>query len=199
MTITYVPFDASEEALPVDIQRVLTITQIYHLEISEENLLVGTLSQLLRLLPDLITLQIYSLSLDEIKELCDNECVLCSIKELCDIEFVLFSIKDRRQVTKVYLEKMNEIQEFYLLLMFCPNMAYFKVRRIINMDVKLFLRRVFETLDHDCNAHLRSLVFRVPAADDQMVKSLHKMINDEKLCIDYSIKRALDDIYLQWK
>jgi hypothetical protein len=156
------------------------------LEISEENMLVSTLSHILSLLPDLITLQIHSLSLDEIKELWDNEYFICSIKS-------------RSQITKVYLEKMNEIREFHLLLLFCPNMAYFKVRRIINMDVKLFLRRVFETLDHDCNAHLRSLVFRVPAADDQMVKSLHKMINDEKLCIDYSIKRALDDIYLQWK
>jgi hypothetical protein len=30
------------------------------------------------------------------------------------------------------------------------------------------------------------------------MKQLNKMIDDEKLLIDYTIKRVLDFIYLQW-
>jgi hypothetical protein len=54
-------------------------------------------------------------------------------------------------------------------------------------------------IHHDCNDHFRSLCFRVPAADDQMIKTLQKIIDDAKLLINYRIKRVGDDIYLQWK
>jgi hypothetical protein len=31
------------------------------------------------------------------------------------------------------------------------------------------------------------------------LKKLNKMINTEKLLVDYTIQRVCDDIYLQWK
>ncbi|CAF4650978.1 unnamed protein product, partial [Rotaria sp. Silwood2] len=43
--------------------RILTIAQIYHLEITEENVYVGTLIEDVSLLPELTTLKIHSLSL----------------------------------------------------------------------------------------------------------------------------------------
>jgi hypothetical protein len=42
------------------------------------------------------------------------------------------------------------------------------------------------------------LCFHVPAADDQTIKQLNKMIDDEKLLTNYTIKRVLDYIHLQW-
>jgi hypothetical protein len=50
-----------------------------------------------------------------------------------------------------------------------------------------------------CNHQLGLLCFRVPVADDEMVRKLEKMINSEKLIRDFTIERILDDIYLQWK
>ncbi len=46
---------------------------------------------------------------------------------------------------------------------------------------------------------LRSLCLRVSTADDQMIKTLQKMIDDEKLLINYTIKCVVDTIYLRWK
>jgi hypothetical protein len=45
---------------------------------------------------------------------------------------------------------------------------------------------------------LQLLCFQIPAADDQTIEQLNKMIDKEKLLIDYSIKHILDFIYLQW-
>ncbi len=50
-----------------------------------------------------------------------------------------------------------------------------------------------EIIDH----HLRSLCFRIPTADNQIVKKLEKMIDNEKLLVDYTIKRICDNIHLQ--
>jgi hypothetical protein len=43
------------------------------------------------------------------------------------------------------------------------------------------------------------LCFRVPAADDEMIKELEQMINHEKLLHQFVIKRVIENIYLQWE
>jgi hypothetical protein len=48
-----------------------------------------------------------------------------------------------------------------------------------------------------CDA-VRSLCFRILVADDQMIKIIGKMINDENLLNNYTLKRQLDYILLNW-
>jgi hypothetical protein len=93
---------------------------------------------------------------------------------------------------------MNHIEEIYFLLELCPHLIYLKVDCVRNMDMKLFVRLILKKLTTKYLHQLRLLCFHVRAADDQTIKQLNKMIDDEKLLFDYTIKRVLDFIYLQW-
>ena len=91
------------------------------------------------------------------------------------------------------------IEEVFILMVLFPYMTYFKIHGIYNMDVKTYLINILAEINYKCNDRLRSLCFCVPTADDQMIKTLEKMIDDNELFMDYKIKRVLNNIYLQWK
>ncbi|CAF2946029.1 unnamed protein product [Rotaria sp. Silwood2] len=83
LTLTYILPDSLHESVIVDIKRVLTIAQVYHLEIPEENIFIGALIEALNLVPELNTLKIYSLSLYEPRNLSFEEyMILCSIEDI---------------------------------------------------------------------------------------------------------------------
>jgi hypothetical protein len=67
------------------------------------------------------------------------------------------------------------------------------------MNVELFLQDILKNINNQNNEYLRLLCFRAPVADDKMIRKLEKMINEKKLLSDYTIKRVLNNIYLQWK
>jgi hypothetical protein len=164
--------------------RILTIAQIYHLEISAENVPINVLLETVNLLPELNTLKIHSLSLYKPRMLNEKELIILS------------SIEDRSQIRKVYLGKMNEIKELDFLFELCPYMEYLKIDYIKHMDFKFVLRYIIK---HDCNGCLHLLCFRIPTADDEMIKKLKSMIHFEKLLFNYTIKRVADNIYVEWK
>jgi hypothetical protein len=92
---------------------------------------------------------------------------------------------------------MNNIEEIYFLLELCPHLIFLKVE-YIHMDTKSFVQLVLSKLKTKYLHQLQELCFYVRAADDQTIKRLKKIIDDEKLLIDYTITRVLDFIYLQW-
>ncbi|CAF4048302.1 unnamed protein product [Rotaria magnacalcarata] len=65
LTIEYINLHDIHETLTADTARVLAIAQIYHLDMTEENVYVGALIETVRLLPELTLLKIHSLSLHE--------------------------------------------------------------------------------------------------------------------------------------
>jgi hypothetical protein len=156
-------------------KRILTIGQIYHLEFSKSKIFTGLLIQIIDLLPDVITLKIHSLACREPANLSKNK------------------------ISKVYLHELDNMDQLDFLLTLCSSMNSLRIERLNGIDVQLFLCHILKKIHHDCNDHLRSLCFGVPTADDQMIKTLRKTIDDEKLLINYTIKRVGDDIYLQWK
>jgi hypothetical protein len=170
-----------------EIQRVLTITQIYHLEILEKKISIPVLIQAVNLLSDITTLKNHSLSTDEPIEL--------TVKEL----LILCSMKETSKITKIYLEEIGDVQELDFLFILCPYMRYFKVGCIKTMDVQSFLRTIFKKINHNNNHPLRSLCFDVPTADHQIVENIEEMIKCEKLLPDFTVKHILDTVYLQWK
>jgi hypothetical protein len=105
----------------------------------------------------------------------------------------------KTKISKVYVQKMDNMDEFDCLLAICPYMNYLQIEHLNDMHVKLVLDHVLKKIHHDWNDHLRSLCFGVPAADDQMIKTLQKTIDDEKFLINYTIKHIDDHVYLQWK
>jgi hypothetical protein len=185
LTFERIPDYMFEGVVPKEIERVLTITQIYHLEILEKKISIPVLIQVVNLLPDITALKIHSLSTDETQEL--------TVKEL----FIVCSMEETSKITKVYLEEIGNVQELDFLFKLCPYMEYFKVGCINAMDIQSFLRTIFKKINHNNNHHLRSLCFHVPTANDQIVENIEEMIRCEQLLLKF--KRTLDSIYLQWK
>ncbi len=85
------------------------------------------------------------------------------------------------------------------LLAICPYMNYLQIEHLNGTDVKLVLNHLLKKIHRENHDHLRSLCFGVPTADDPMIQTLQTMIDNEKLLIDYKIKRVVDHVYLKWK
>ena len=78
-----------------------------------------------------------------------------TVKEL----LLLCSMKETSQITKVYLEQMDDIQAFDFICTLCPHMEYFRVGSISTMDTQSFLRTIFKRINRKNNHHLRLIVF----------------------------------------
>ena len=183
----YIHNDQLQKLITTNIDHVLTISQIYHLEIAEEKIFIGLLIQIIDCLPLLDSIKIHSLSLYGSRNLTEKEIEIFSLIEGTSI------------ITKVYLQNMIEFYDIHFLMALCPYMAFLKIGFINNMNIEVFLHYILKKINYQSNDYLRLLCVHVPTVDDQMIKKLEKMINDEKLLVNYSIKRVLYDIYLQLK
>jgi len=103
------------------------------------------------------------------------------------------------RIAKVHMKKINTIEEVYALMKLCPRMMYLKIDCKNDLDMEFFLRNILKIIQEESNEYLRLLSFHLSAADDQMVQRLDKMINTEKLLFNYTIKRIVENIYIQWK
>ncbi|CAF4971459.1 unnamed protein product [Rotaria sp. Silwood1] len=187
LTIECVLYYMFEKVVFKAIEHILTITHIYHLDILQKKISIPALIHTVNLLPDITTLRIHSLSIDE-----TNKLTIQQIRILC-------SMKATSKVTKVYLEEIGNIQEFDFLFTLCPHMEYFKVKCISMMNIQSFLHAFFKKINRINNHSLRSLCFYVSTAIDEIIKNIQEMIKCEKLLSHFTIKCAQDTICLQWK
>jgi hypothetical protein len=181
LSLSSISLDEYYELLITDIKQVLSVTQIHHLEISKEKLCFDILMQITNALPQVITMKIHSLSLDQAKDSETDELI------------VFPSTESINQITKVYLEKMFSIEEVYSLMKLCRYMSYLKINSFDNMNADMFIRNILKKVNRDSNRNLRLLCFPAPASDDPMIQTLEKMKND------YTINPIDDYIFLQWK
>ncbi len=186
MTIKYVYSGEPVSFLLDQVKRVLDFAQIYHLNI-EQQICDERLMQIIHLLPDLITLNINSLAFY------GSECSI-------DREFPSSSaLEHAKNIKYVCLEKAHSIEDIDFLMSFCPQMEYLNVECITKMNIETFLKDILNKINQTHHEHLRLLCIYITTADDQMIKQLNKMIDDEKLLLDYTIHRQLYNIYLKWK
>ena len=183
LTIKYVYSDEPPDILLGQINRVLNITQIYHLNI-EQNISAERLMQIIHLLPDIISLNINSLAFYRTELFFEREFPTSS------------ALEHAKNIKYVYLDKIYNIHDIDFLMSFCPHTEYLSIECMQNMNIQSFLKEIFNQINH---AYLCLLCIYIRTADDQMIKDLNKMIYDEKLLLDYSIHRQLYNIYLKWK
>ncbi|CAF1198983.1 unnamed protein product [Adineta steineri] len=163
-----------------DINRVLNFTQIYHLEITNENLFIGLLLQITNCLFELRSLKIHSLLLeDDSRDL--------NLKEIS----ILYSIHLTSQIKKIYLRNLTNIKQIDFLMKFSPYLSFFKIDYLHNLDIPSILRQINHT-------YLNSLCFYVPTADDKMINNLNKISSLEKLLVNYKIIRQNEHIFFNW-
>jgi hypothetical protein len=177
--------DENLDYLCENIYEIINTAQIYHLTICED-VDVSVFNRILTSISTLDSLQIASLSLSQSGSLSNDK------------ESVLPTVSSTNQITKVNLKTMNNIEEMYFLMELCSHLIYLRVDDINNLDMKLFVRLILMKMKTQHQSKFQLLCFHVQAADDQMIKQLNKFIDKEKLLIDYTIKRVLDFIYLQW-
>ncbi|CAF3424699.1 unnamed protein product [Rotaria socialis] len=115
--LTFTNMHANEwrNIINIDIKRILSLTQIYHLIISVENIFVGVLIPILNSLPKLHSLKLHSLSFGDPPGMNPKD-----YKSF-------FSIRPTSKIVKAYLEKMNQRKDMFFLRVLCPDMIYLKV------------------------------------------------------------------------
>jgi len=164
------------DKLKLTIRDILSITQIYHLEILKEFIFSNTLIDIIYKLSSLNSLKISSLILSNLSSI--------------DKQNLRF-ISNKNKITKVYLEKINQIEEIYFLMKLCPRMIYFKVNFINNMDIQLFVKAILMKINNDCNQYLRSVCLHISTEDDQIIHKLKQIHH-------FTIQHIFDNIYLEW-
>jgi hypothetical protein len=165
---------------------IFIMTQITHLNIKTDHLFIGLFIKLLRMLPDLDSLKLKSLSLMDSNDLSEGD------------KNTFHLLSDISKVTKVTLTCITELTQVQFLIDLCPRMQYLEVCCSSNIDmrslVSFILMKNFKSIHH-----LNVLRLTIPTANDKMVEELQRMINFENVNHDYTIKRAIDKIDLKWK
>ncbi|CAF3773086.1 unnamed protein product [Rotaria sordida] len=168
------------------INHTLTLTQIYHLEIHEK-IFCDKLIEILHLLPNIITLKIFSLSILQQGDLTDDE-----------IEFLCILLP-KNQIRKICFGNIEDKDELYMLLLICSRINHLQIQCINYMHAELLTELILTEIKGVSNSLLRFLCFSIPEAHDEMIEKLEIMIDRKNLRFDFIIKHVMDKIYLQWK
>jgi hypothetical protein len=152
------------KVLHLIIRDILSITQIYHLEICEK-ISSYILLKIMHKFSALETLKISSLELSE------------SFLKDKNLHF----ISKKNEIRKVYLEKVSRIEEVYFLIKLCPRIEYLKVGFMNNINIQLFIKDILKKIKDDENQYLRLLCLHIPTGDDAIIEKLKETINGEKL------------------
>jgi hypothetical protein len=163
---------------------ILSGIQFKSLYLGAYEISIGMFIKLLRLLPNLDSLEISSL-LD----------IKMSYLFTEDAENIrLLSISNK--ITKVSQRLIFNQVKFLINL--CPRMEHFEGVGIIDKDLEKFVRFILkETITKI--PYLHSLRFSVYNLNDKTIQKLQKMLNSEKLLSNYTIRYSDNDISLQWK
>jgi len=146
---------------------------------------IDLLLHLIQVLPNLISCKFFSISLN-------------AKKDLPYVNFLnVYLSSSQNQITKICIEELHEIEEFYSICKTCPFTKFFQVERVYDMTIELFLSTFLNYINTN-HCYIRVLCLNVPAADDDTLKYFKEIIEQKHLVIDFTIKRILNRIYLQW-
>lgn len=139
------------------------------------------------LLPDVTSLKIWSLSVAQTDYLSEEE-----------VEFLSFQ-STKRQITKIYLQKMTKIEDVYMLYLICPRINYLEINCIDYEALEAMVGLILTAIKNHSNSILQSLCLCIATADDDMIKSLEKFIHVQNLRADFTIKYEQAKICLELK
>ncbi|CAF1226175.1 unnamed protein product [Adineta steineri] len=187
LTIRYKPMDEYRQVLLDEIEWIVDVATIYHLEICEEDFFIGAIIEIMNLLPDLDSLKLSSIKLPTT--------TLLSIEEREEINFIV----DNNEITKVYLEKMNKFHDVLFLIDLFPELKYLQIGCTSDIDINLFLQIILMKINNKTDSNLHLLAISIPTADDSVMERIQNIIDSKSLLFNYTIKRTCDTIFLQMK
>ncbi|CAF1179198.1 unnamed protein product [Adineta steineri] len=160
--------------------------QFTHLNIDNKRITINMLLDILCLLPNIESLKLLSIPILQLESL--------SIEDTKN----QLSVLAINKITKVRLGQVTEEQEIQFFIDLCPHMQYLEVDCMLDTDVPLLMKLILinrMTRIPD----LCYLCFIIPMADENMVRTLAKIIDSETVIDNYSIKRSGNKISVHWK
>ena len=180
----------SDKDTMMNVSLIQSYALIHHLEIANESCLsLKQLTIATSILSELQTLKIYSLPEGQ-------------RKDAVEPAFLCLTSKTNT-ITKISVNDLSKLEDFYMLLYLYPSMEYLEIRYTGDMDVELFLQIIAKTIVPDENYRLRLLCFHALKIDDDddvpILRKLIPIIHSNKLSLNYTVQRIDDKLYLQWK
>ncbi|CAF0723095.1 unnamed protein product [Adineta steineri] len=167
------------------IYHALTITQIYHLQISME-ISLEELYKILVLLPDIEILTFYRLSF------IDPTCI--SHEELQPL-YLLFH---ENHFQKISFNDVHQMADVQFLMIISLHVNHLHVHYNDYNLVGSFLELILSHIQSEKDSKLRLLSFTMPKLDIDTIEYLTKMIKENKLIDDFIIEQLKNDVYIKW-
>ena len=173
----------------------LILTQFHHLIVDTKTVSIEDLVELLCELSNVISLKLRRVApfkpFDSSEEDSDDE----------EDEYreSLARVSQTNQITEVYLEQSNDFKELDSLLGLCRHVKHIYINSLHNINIESFIREILIRITDGSNKDFCLLCLRIPTADDQLIEKFKKIIDSNARLIDYTIKRVMDKIHLQWK
>ena len=181
LLIANYPFSGQSISFIDKFSPLLLAIQFTSLFISSSKFSIEIFVQIINLLPNLDSLNVFYLSLPKTTSL--------SYEDIESLRLLSINNKIRR------IWQLMDFETVELFTDLCPHMEYFKVRGVESNDLENLVRLILrKTITHIRQLH--SVCFYVYDANDQITYDLQKIIESEKLL--FRVTRKCNDIFLQW-
>jgi hypothetical protein len=165
---------------------IFAIMKITYLDIDCSRVPLLACIKIIRLLSELNSLKVSSLSLTEAKRLSAEK------------SKIIHAVAYNNKITKVNLGKMTDFGEIQFLITLCPSMEYLEISSANEIDLKLFIQFILTKQNNNYITRLSTLCLNVQNGNNDMIIDLHKIVELEKQLYNYVIKRIGNQIYLHW-
>jgi hypothetical protein len=185
LTVTDHAYTGMDESFIDTIGPILAMVYINCLNITCREIFIGTLIDLIKYLPNLHSLVVSSLAMIH------PRCL--SVEEARTLRLV----SNNNKITKVNLQRMNDLAQVQFLFDLCPRIEYLEVNCINDVFPEKFVRFILMK-NTKYIPNLSSLCLEISLTNEDIVEKLKKMIDLEQLRQNYTIKQIDNRIYLRW-
>ncbi|UJR11105.1 hypothetical protein I4U23_015287 [Adineta vaga] len=167
------------------IHHALTVTKIYHLEISMI-ISLEQLTDILFQLPDVETLTLFRLSYKDSSQISDEE-----IQFLC----LLFH---KNRLTKIFLQEMGQMADVYFLALIASRVNHLHIKCKNYQHAESCIGLILTDIQSKSDSLLRLFSIVLPTIDNDTVKDLSKLVHRHNLLDNFMIEHVKNEIYLKW-
>ncbi|CAF4222501.1 unnamed protein product, partial [Adineta steineri] len=167
------------------IYHALTITQIYHLQIST-TISLENLYKILVLLPDIETLTLFRLLFTNPTSITDEE-----LQPLC----LLFREK---HCQKLSFSDVYQMADVHFLMLICFHVNHLHLHCDDYNHIESFVGLILSHVRSRTDSKLRLLSFTMLKFANDMIEFLTKIIKKNKLLNDFIIEQVNNDVYIKW-
>lgn len=184
--VTYRCSTVQAEAFNEYFSCIFIIMKITYLDIDCSRVPLLACIKLIRLLSELNSLKISSLSLTDVKRLCAEK------------SKIIQAVAYHNKITRLHIDKISDFGEIQFLITLCPSMEYLETSFTDEITLELFVPFILTKQTNHCITRLSTLCVNVQNGNDQMIRDLYKTIEFAKQWCNYTIKRIGNQIYMQW-